>query len=104
MSADLGKELAQRRAGAGASPTGSTVADLLERQRDQFARALPNSLSPDRFARLVLTETKKTPKLLECTPASLLGAAMTAAQLGLEPGPLQHAYFVPRRERNVWQV
>lgn len=81
---------------SGEPQKGETVADLLERQKVQIARALPAHLDADRFARIVLTECKRTPKLLECTPASLLAACMLAAQLGLEPGPLQRSYLVPR--------
>src|SRR6266567_377007 len=43
----------------------------------------------------VMTEIRRTPKLLECSPESLLGAMMLAAQLGLEPGPLGQVYLVP---------
>jgi recombination protein RecT len=99
-------ELAQQMTGAAPAQQqrGTTVADLIERQKGEIARALPNAMSPERFARLVLTEVRKTPRLAECTPASLLGAVMTAAQLGLEPGHLQHAYLVPRRNHDVWEV
>lgn len=75
--------------------TGPTMADLLERQKDQITRALPKAIDADRFLRVVLTEVRKTPKLAQCTPASFLGAVMTAAQLGLEFGPLGLAYLVP---------
>lgn len=99
-------ELAQKMAAVQAQPVqrGATVADLIERQRDQIARALPNSMSPERFGRLILTEVRKVPRLAECTPSSLLGAMMTAAQLGLEPGPLGHAYLIPRRSHGRWEV
>ena len=38
---------------------------------------------------------RQSPKLQRCRPESLLGALMTSAQLGLEPGPLGEAYLVP---------
>jgi recombination protein RecT len=38
---------------------------------------------------------RQNPKLQTCRPESLLGALMTMAQLGLEPGPLGEAYLVP---------
>ena len=60
-----------------------------------LSKALPTGLSPQRFARIVLTELRKTPKLARTEPATFLGAVMTAAQLGLEFGPLGHAYLVP---------
>lgn len=80
---------------AGGTPARRTIADLLEAQRHEIARALPAHLDPDRFARIVLTECRRNPKLMQCTPASLLGALMQAAQLGIEPGPLQQCYLVP---------
>lgn len=76
---------------------GATVAHLIDRQHDAIARALPNTLSPDRFSRIVLTEVKANPALLGCEPVSLLAAVMKAAALGLEPGPLGHVYLVPFR-------
>ncbi len=77
----------------------ATVYDLLERQRPQIERALPTAIGADRFTRLVLTELRRTPALLDCSPESLLGAMMLSAQLGLEPGPLGHAYLVPFKDK-----
>ena len=59
---------------------------------------MPKILNADRFLRVAVSELAKTPKLLECTPASLLGALMQCAQFGLEPSSiLGHAYLVPFR-------
>jgi recombination protein RecT len=72
-----------------------TVFDLLERMKPEIEKALPAQIGAERFARTVTTELRRTPKLLECSPESLLGSMMLAAQLGLEPGPLGHVYLVP---------
>lgn len=77
------------------------IAQLVEAQRDQVERALPNHVSPDRLVRVALTTLRTTPKLAQCTPESFLGALMLSAQLGLEPGPLGHAYFVPRWNKHL---
>src|SRR2546427_642740 len=69
--------------------------DLLERQKPELEKALPEAIGVERFTRTVLTELRRTPKLLDCSPESLLGAMMLAAQLGLEPGPLGLVYLVP---------
>lgn len=64
----------------------------------QLAAGIPGStgLTPERFVRTVLTEVRKTPKLLECTRESFLGAMMQVAQLGLEMGSsLGHCYLIP---------
>ena len=72
-----------------------TLAAQIEAMKPEIARALPKHLNPERVARIAVTVMRRTPKLAECTPASFLGALMTCAQLGLEPGPLGHAYLVP---------
>lgn len=57
-------------------------------------------IDPARFARIALTSLRTTPKLMECSEISVLGAIVTAAQLGLEPGgPLGHAYLVPYKNK-----
>ncbi len=91
------KDLAARVAAGGTAldKKGDTVFDLLERQKSQIERALPKNMSAERLLRVVLTEVRRNPKLGECSPQSLLGALMLSAQLGLEPGPLGQAYFVP---------
>jgi recombination protein RecT len=75
----------------------NTLANLIERQKGEIARALPRHLDPDRLARIATTVMRQTPQLGQADPASFLGALMTCAQLGLEPGPLGHAYLVPFR-------
>jgi recombination protein RecT len=75
----------------------TTIAQLIERQKGAIGRALPGSMNPDRFARILVTECKANPQLMRCEPMSMLAAVMRAAQLGLEPGPLGHVYLVPFR-------
>jgi len=75
-----------------------TIEDLLNKPKvkQQIARVIPKHLSPDRLLRVAMTSIIRTPKLLECTPQSLLGCIMTCAQLGLEPDQfLGQAYLVP---------
>lgn len=81
-----------------------TIRDTVRSMQAEFARALPKHLPVDRFMRLVFTEISKNPRLQQCTAPSLLGALMSAAQLGLEPGPLGHFYLTPRRIKGEWQV
>lgn len=73
----------------------NTLANLIDRQKSEIARALPKHMTPDRLARIATTVMRQTPQLGQASPASFLGALMTCAQLGLEPGPLGHAYLVP---------
>jgi recombination protein RecT len=76
-------------------PATVNIIQLIERQKPEIAKALPEAIGVERFSRTVLTEIRRTPKLLECSPESLLGAMMLSAQLGLEPGPLGQVYLVP---------
>lgn len=64
--------------------------------KKELARALPNTLKPDRMVRLALTMLKKNSALLKCDPVSIMACVVECAQLGLEPeGVLGHAYIVP---------
>jgi recombination protein RecT len=74
----------------------------LQMRMVEIAKALPNdTMKPEHFARTVLTLCGKNTKLLDVVAttaglASLLGAVMQAAQLGLAPDPvLGEAWFVP---------
>ena len=78
-----------------APKTGPTLRDMLESQKTEIARALPMALDSNRYVRIVQTELRKNPALMRCEPTSFLGAVITAAQLGLEFGPLGQAYLVP---------
>lgn len=62
----------------------------------QMALAMPKSMTPDRLTRIVMTECRKTPELLKCSPESFYGAVLQCAALGLEPGSaLGHCYLLP---------
>lgn len=74
------------------------IADL-EAMTGEIQRALPKHITADRVARLVLTEIRKNPKLLNCTRESFFGALMTASALGLEPGVNGEAYLVPYADK-----
>lgn len=53
-------------------------------------------MTTDRFLRLAINAVKKTPRLLECDPQSVLGSFMASAALALEPNTvLGHAYLIP---------
>ncbi len=81
-----------------------TILDLIDRQKPELEKLVGATIGVERFARTVLTELRRTPKLYECDPGSLLGAMMLAAQLGLEPGPLGHVAFIPFKRECVFCV
>lgn len=62
--------------------------------REQFARALPKHLDVDRFTRIAITATSRTPKLLECTPASMMKCLLDLSAMGIEPDN-RRAYLIP---------
>jgi len=79
-----------------ATQKAANIRALLDQSKKQMAMALPKHLTADRLLRVAMTSIQKTPKLLDCTPQSLLACVMTCAQLGLEPDQfLGQAYLVP---------
>jgi recombination protein RecT len=58
---------------------------MLDSMKDEFERCLPSILPVDTFMRIALTGFRKTPELAGCTRASILGALMESARLGLAP-------------------
>lgn len=72
---------------------------------EQIQSALPRQLTAERFTRVALTSLRKTPALLDCAPASVVGSIIQAAQLGLEPdGVLGQAYLIPYKGECQLQV
>ncbi len=68
---------------------------MIDQWGPQFGRALPKGHALDRFKRALETSINSNPALLQADARSLVGAAMMAAQLGLEPGPMQQCALVP---------
>lgn len=78
----------------------TTIHGFLETYKTEISRALPRHMTADRMARIALTEFRKTPALMKCDPATLFGAVIQCAQLGLEPGgTMGHAYLIPFENR-----
>lgn len=77
----------------------------VEAMTGELQKALPeNTMTAERFKRIVLSALSKTPKLAECSATSFMAAMMSAAQLGLEPNtPLGHAFLVPYRNHGVME-
>lgn len=71
------------------------LASLLKRMGPEMGAALPKHMTPERLVRIATTVMRRTPALATCDQNSFLGAVMTCAQLGLEPGPTGQAYLVP---------
>ncbi len=82
-----------------------SISELIRAMEPQIKRALPSTITPERFTRIALSALNTTPKLKECTQMSFLSALMNAAQLGLEPNTsLGQAYLIPYKNKGVYEV
>ena len=73
-----------------------TMKDWIARSEKAIAKALPSTITPERFTRMATTAVTMNPDLGKCTPVSFIGAMLQAAALGLEPNtPLGQAYLIP---------
>ncbi len=59
----------------------------------ELAAALPKGQDERRWLRIIQTEVRRNPRLLEADYGSFALAVLGLAQLGLDPGPLGHAYL-----------
>jgi recombination protein RecT len=73
---------------------GPTLEDRVVALESEFARAMPTGVARQ-MVQDVITSVRLTPKLGEAEPRSVLGAAMTAAQLGLRPGVGGQCWILP---------
>ena len=82
-----------------------TMQQYIKSMESEIKKALPSVITPERFTRMVLSAISTNPKLGACTPASFLGAMMSAAQLGLEPNtPLGQAYILPYANKGTLEA
>jgi recombination protein RecT len=94
----LAARVAERRGGNGAGggqDAPATLAAQIERMASEYQRAMPKGLEATQLVRDGLTCLRTIRNLDKCEPASVLGALMTTAQLGLRPGLLGHAWPLP---------
>lgn len=81
-----------------------SITSLIKAMQPEIKKALPESMTVERFIRMTMSALSATPKLKECTPMSFLSAMMNAAQLGLEPNtPLGQAYLIPFKNKGVFE-
>lgn len=71
------------------------VKGYLERMMPAIKDVLPKHLDAERLSRIAMNVIRTNPKLLECDTASLMGAVLESAKLGVEPGLLGQAYILP---------
>ena len=88
--------------GQGSAEKAPTIFDFLEhaKVRKGITAVAGKYLKAERMLTLCVNAVKKTPRLLQCDPQSVLGAMMTSAALGLEPNTAQQqAFLIPYKKR-----
>lgn len=97
MGENLRNRVATRAATSTAEVTDrpKSLTDLVRDMEPEFKRAAPKGVEAAQVVRDVLTLISNNPKLRDCQPLSVLGGAMTMAQLGLRPGVLGHGWLLP---------
>lgn len=77
----------------------ATMRDVIEKKWVDIQKALPQHVTPTRMLRVIQNMLGKNPKLLECTPQSVIGAITVASELGLEPNtPLGLGFILPYQQ------
>ncbi|MCD2263265.1 recombination protein RecT [Dietzia aurantiaca] len=103
----MARDLAQRATNGAARNGGgapATLSDQIRNMQDQFQLAMPRGAEASQLVRDALTCVRQTPQLADCDPATVFGALMTCAQLGLRPGVLGHAWLLPFRNKGQLQA
>lgn len=97
MARDLAKRAEQAVSQRGGGEGQPSLQKQLAQMEEQFQRAMPRGGEAVQLIRDVMTCVKQTPKLAQADQLTVLGAAMTCAQLGLRPGvgALGHAWILP---------
>lgn len=76
-----------------------SLRDEIEKMIPDFNKAMPHGHDAVQLARDAMTVLRKTPRLAECDPMTVLGGLMTCAQLGLRPAVLGEAWLLPMRNK-----
>lgn len=96
-----GTMTAPKQTNAAATSPAARLNAFLTQHSKQVALACAKHLAPERMIRMALTLCSRNAKLMDCTPASILGGIIQAGELGLElSGPLGHCFLIPRKNRH----
>ena len=75
-----------------------SVLGILGKYQKQIEAVVPRYMTPDRMFGLVTGAFNQNPKLLQCTPMSVLNAVVAAASMGVEIRG-RSAYLVPYKDQ-----
>src|SRR5271166_5869994 len=89
-------QLPEARRGPGRPPKRNDIQELLASDafKQKCALALPKHCTPDRFIRVACNALLRTPKLMQCSQASLMKALLDLSTFGLEPDG-RRAHLIP---------
>ncbi len=72
------------------------IRGFFDKLESSITPVLPRNVSLGKLKEIVMTEVRRTPKLANCNPVSLIGAATQCCQLGLLPDKnLGQGYLIP---------
>jgi len=91
--------VARASAAVAARPQTKGIKEYIQENLAQLQTSLPSHMNAERMQRIALTTVRLNPKLMECTPASFLGALFQSAQLGLEPNINGESWIIPYENR-----
>lgn len=92
----MGKGLAERATAAPQKQDGPpSLFKQIGNMEVEFQRAMPQGAEARMLVRDAQTALRQVKDLAKCESATVLGALMTCAQLGLRPGVLGQAYVLP---------
>lgn len=104
-------QLAQTTQGQQLQAAGKTaqhgIAEMLKTAWPRIQTVMPKHMSSERMYQIALSAINTTPKLAECSPATILSCVMKCSALGLEPSAvdgLGRAYILPYRSKQGMQA
>lgn len=99
VNTEAAKGLIKQRKATQVANADNNIQGVLTRELNNQFKAIkslvPKHITPERLCRIGLNAVSRNPKLMECTPATIVGSIVNCASLGLEPNLLGHAYIVP---------
>ena len=81
-----------------------TVEHFLKQNVDAIQAVLPKGILAQRLLKAVQMGIRRTPALAGCTQSSLLACVMECASLGLQPGVLGQAWFIPFKNEKTGRL
>lgn len=81
--------------------------EMLANAWPRIQAVMPKHMSSERMYQIALSAINTTPKLAECSPATILSCVMKCSALGLEPSAvdgLGRAYILPYRSKQGMQA